>query len=107
MKDKKTGLIKNCDEKIRPSLIPPEAIRALAEVFTYGARKYADHNWRRGTKWSVYYDALQRHLLAWSDGNEQDKESRLHHLDHALACLAILVTYTKKNIGLDDRVNNT
>ena len=105
MKDKKTGLTKNCDNKIRPSLIPPEAIRALAEGFTYGTQKYDDHNWRKGTKWSVYYDALQRHLLAWSEGEENASDSHLSHLGHALCCLAILVTYSKKNIGIDDRVD--
>ena len=37
----------------------------LAKVLTFGAKKYAAHNWRNGFVHSRPYDALQRHLLAY------------------------------------------
>ena len=49
--------------KPRYSLIPTEATKALAEVLTYGAKKYKDNNWQQGTS-DRYTDALYRHLEA-------------------------------------------
>ena len=46
---KPTGKIEGKDYagKIRPTLVPTEAIRAIANVREYGATKYAsDENWK-------------------------------------------------------------
>lgn len=56
----------------RYSLIPPFPLRKLAEHYGRGALKYADHNWRRGYKWSLSIDALQRHFQAFQDGEDLD-----------------------------------
>jgi len=40
--------IKHDAGKLRLDLIPPEAIRALGEVLTYGTNKYGDRNWEKG-----------------------------------------------------------
>jgi hypothetical protein len=37
---------KNDNDKLRYDLIPPQALKALAEVLTFGANKYADNNWQ-------------------------------------------------------------
>ena len=50
--------------KPRPSLVPPHAVLAIAEVREYGTAKYGSpDNWRF-VEPERYVDALYRHLLA-------------------------------------------
>jgi hypothetical protein len=100
--------IKYNEGKLKLNLIPPEAILALGRALTYGDLKYNPNgdnirNWEKGMSWGNVYAALQRHLLAWSSGEEKDPESGLSHLDHALTNLAFLITYQERNTGIDDR----
>lgn len=84
-------------------LISSRFLRRLAEVLTFGAKKYAAHNWRKGMATSRYYDALQRHLTAWNDGEDLDPESGLPHLAHAACCLMFLSETVEVRPDLDDR----
>ena len=74
--------------KIRPTLVPPALIEAVAAVREYGCSKYhAPDNWRR-VEPQRYRDALYRHWLAYLKNPEAcDPESGLPHLWH-LACNA-------------------
>ena len=81
--------------KPRYSLIPTEATKALAEVLTYGAKKYKDNNWQQGTP-DRYTDALYRHLEAWREGEKVDSDSGLSHLSHAITNVAFLIYLTEK-----------
>lgn len=98
-----SGGQKEEDGKLMLSLVPGEFINATARAFSYGANKYSAHNWRKGIPTSKLYDALQRHLIAWNSGVDTDIESGLHHLDHASACLAMLVGTIANHPNLDDR----
>ena len=33
-----------------------------------------------------YYDAMQRHIDAWWQGEQKDPETGEHHLAHAICC---------------------
>lgn len=69
-----------------------------------GAAKYGRSNWREsGARASIYFDAAQRHLFAWNSGEDVDPDSKLPHLAHALACLAILVDAQAADKLTDDR----
>jgi len=83
--------------KLRYGLIPPEATKALAEVLTYGAKKYKPNNWREVDDATRYIDALYRHLEAWRSGEEVDEESGLPHLAHALTNVSFLIALNIKN----------
>jgi hypothetical protein len=83
--------------KLRYSLIPPEATRALAEVLTYGAKKYKPNNWQKAEDTTRYVDALYRHLEAWRSGESLDEESGLSHLSHALTNLSFLIWFDAQN----------
>lgn len=74
--------------KIRPTLVPPALIEAVAAVREYGCSKYHDpDNWRR-VEPQRYRDALYRHWLAYLKNPDAcDPESGLPHLWH-LACNA-------------------
>jgi hypothetical protein len=73
-----------------------------------GCCKYGRSNFRAvGVRASIYYDAARRHLNAWFEGEDVDPDSGVHHLGHALACMAILVeAIAKRNLN-DDRMYPT
>lgn len=87
------------------SALDPRSLIRVAEVAGFGAIKYARLNFARGYAYSLSYDALQRHLHAFWDGEENDDESGLPHLAHAAwHCLALL-TFRERGRGTDDRIH--
>lgn len=93
------------DDKFKTAygLIPFEALEGVAKVFDMGCEKYGRHTWKNGLEWDRTYSALLRHLFAWIEGQDNDDESGLSHLDHALAQLLILRYYVLNNRGEDTR----
>lgn len=89
--------------KPRTDLLPPDALLGTAAVFEYGARKYAAHNWRKGIAISRLTGALLRHLFAFMAGEDNDPESGLPHLDHALCSLMMLRSTWAARRDMDDR----
>ena len=90
------------DGKLRMDLIPPEPLRAMAEILTLGTKKYGDRNWEKGMDWGRVYGAMLRHLVAHLEGEEHDSESHKPHLYHALCNLMFLVTYYMRGVGHND-----
>lgn len=78
-------------EKLRYDLIPPSAVKALAEVLTFGARKYKPNNWKNCQDPERYLAALIRHVEAYRSGEELDADSGLPHLAHAMTNLSFLL----------------
>ena len=77
--------------KLRPTLVPPSLVLAVASIREYGCKKYKDpNNWRK-VEPQRYKDALYRHLLAYLSGDKFDKESGLPHLWHMACNVAFLV----------------
>ncbi|WP_061238191.1 dATP/dGTP diphosphohydrolase domain-containing protein [Ectopseudomonas composti] len=71
-----------------------------------GMLKYGRSNWRAsGVRASIYFDAANRHLNAWFEGEDCDPDSGLPHLAHALACLAIVVDAQAAGKLNDDRMH--
>ena len=91
------------------SNVPPVPLFAIGQVMDNGAAKYGAMNWRTNpVSASTYYNAAIRHLMAWWDGQDNDPETKLHHLAHAAANLCILLdagstTYLREDCLLDDR----
>ncbi len=93
--------------KLRYDLLPPYALDELAKVYTYGANKYTDNNWRKGMKWGRIYAALMRHLWKFWAGEDRDKESGILHLSHALWGVVTLLEYCDNGpryYSFDDRI---
>ncbi len=99
------GAVKFDDGKAKLSLFPVQALYAGAKVFAYGTEKYGPRNYLKGQglEYSRVMDAALRHLFTWFMGEHRDPESGLPHLWHALANVAILVTYEQEGVGIDDR----
>lgn len=89
--------------KPRLELLSVPAMEAIAEVMTFGAKKYAAHNWRKGFEWSRLFGAALRHLFAALRGEDKDPESGLPHLAHAGCCVMFLLEHYLCNLGTDDR----
>lgn len=94
---------KNDQEKPDISLIPKDAIWGMAAALTFGAKKYGRHNFREGIAYSRLAAACMRHLTAYMEGETNDPESDLSHLDHALASLSMLKFMETNRTDMDDR----
>lgn len=90
-------------DKVRVDLLPVGPMMAIAEVLTFGANKYADHNWRKGFKWSRLLGAAMRHLFSFLRGEDKDPETGLSHLAHLGCCVMFLLEHEQNKLGEDDR----
>lgn len=69
-------------------LLPPRALLEVGKVLTYGANKYSPDNWRRlDSLQERYTSAALRHILADMADEENDEETEMSHLAHAICCL--------------------
>ncbi|MFZ3194099.1 MAG: dATP/dGTP diphosphohydrolase domain-containing protein [Moraxellaceae bacterium] len=90
----------------KPSLglVPGAALVHCAEALRDGSAKYGRANWRDDpVSVSTYYDATLRHMTQWLDGEGTDPASKVHHLGHAMANLAILLDAEAHGTLIDDR----
>ncbi len=79
----------------------------LAEVglaMMEGSRKYGRHNYRVApVRAEVYFEACNRHLDAWWEGEDIDLDSGLPHLIKAIACLFVIRDAIIQGSWYDDR----
>jgi len=100
--DKEFGK-KHDDGKPRMELLSPIALEEIAKVLTFGAKKYGDHNWRQGIKWTRILGALLRHVYAFLRGENEDSETGLSHMAHVGCCVLFLLDYEVNKREFDDR----
>lgn len=78
-------------DKVRFDLVPPSAVKAMADVLTFGARKYKPNNWKNCEEPERYLAAMLRHIEAWRAGEVNDQDSGMPHLAHAMTNLAFML----------------
>ncbi len=71
------------------TMIPSSYVLGTADVFSFGAQKYARGNFRLGMEHSRPLAAALRHIYAILDGQEIDPESGKPHIYHASCSLAM------------------
>ena len=92
-----TGGRKFDGNKLEYGLLPPLALKATVEILTFGAEKYERDNWQRvPDSKRRYFDAMQRHLWTWKEGEQNDPETGKNHLAHAMCCLMFLYEHDVK-----------
>jgi dATP/dGTP diphosphohydrolase len=92
------------DTKPPLHLVPPPALVRLAKVMELGAKKYGPYNWReKKVQYHAYVAAALRHLYSAFDGEDDDPESSQGHLEHAMACCAILIDARETGNLIDNR----
>lgn len=92
--------------KTRYDLVPNFAQEQYAKVLTKGSEKYAERNWELGMKWSKVLASLKRHIAAFENGEDYDKETGLLHMAHVMCNAAFLTEYYKIYPQGDDRPHN-
>jgi dATP/dGTP diphosphohydrolase len=86
------------------SLFPATARAYGAWAMTEGDLKYGGYNYRpAGVMSSIYYDACNRHLDKWYNGEDTDPNTQVHHLANAIACIAVLIDSIEMGNLNDDR----
>jgi hypothetical protein len=85
------------------SLNPSVALEEMAYAFMLGEKKYGRYNFHNGMEASRLVAACLRHVHAWNEGENLDKESGRSHLGHALACLAMILQQQKLGTLRDNR----
>jgi len=93
---------KDDEGKSRWDLVP-RSFQEVINVYTMGARKYADRNWEKGIKWSRIFGAMMRHSWNWWWGETHDPVDGQHHLASAAWCALALMEYEETHPELDDR----
>ena len=79
----------------------PNALEQVAQILTFGAKKYADHSWQTVPSGKARYKAaLLRHLTAHAKGEINDPESGMPHLAHA-ACNALFILELEQRDAAD------
>ncbi len=85
--------VKNDQSKLRVDLVPPQLIAYDAAIYTMGAAKYGDDNWKNGLAYRRVLGAAVRHVLQRCMGDRIDAESGLPHLAHARWNIGALIYY--------------
>jgi hypothetical protein len=88
--------------KGRYDLLPPTALRRIAEIYRKGAIKYADRNWEKGIPLHRFLDSAMRHLSQYQEGM-QDED---HLAQAGWNILALLHTEEMINRGILPRELN-
>lgn len=92
------------DKKVPLWLLSPIAKAHWALGQFAGLLKYGAWNWRvAGVRSSVYLSAMQRHIDAYTSGEEHDPVDGSHHLGNIMACCAILLDAKAAGKLTDDR----
>lgn len=82
--------------KPQMDLIPLSAVYAVAEVMTFGAKKYSANGWKTvPDAINRYTAAMLRHMTAIQEGELVDSDSGLPHADH-IACNALFLSWLRK-----------
>lgn len=84
-------------------LIPPLAEQDVADVFTFGSKKYGKWNYLKGHESLALYSAVRRHLHSYFIGDFIDSESGLPHLAHAAATILMLLEQHHIQSVMDNR----
>jgi hypothetical protein len=92
-----TGFKKDTKDKIRYTLLPPNALEEAVKVFEYGANKYEEGNYLKCTEERVYLDAALRHIYRVLQEEDIDPESSLSHLSHAASNLLMASEISIRN----------
>ncbi len=92
--------------KISLTRVPATALIEMAKAGTYGNFMYDPFNWRDRDKkigFTVYMDALLRHIFRLFDGEEVDADSLVSHWGHIAQTCAVAIDAIAMGNYVDDR----
>jgi len=95
--------IKFDGDKLRYDLIPVIPMALVAEVYTIGAKKYADRNWEAGIDFDRILGAIERHFQQYKAGEKVDREDGQHHLASVVWGALCLMEFERTRPEFDKR----
>lgn len=96
--------VKHDSAKPAVQYIPMEALFAMGEAYGYGAKKYGGYNFQlTGLEVTRCLAASVRHIFQFLAGQDNDPESGLSHLGHAMAAIGMAIYSLKNHPSKDDR----
>lgn len=88
-----TGAVRDTEKnKPRFDLIPPHALKRVADVYARGALKYGENNWIKGMPFTRFLSSGMRHIEAWRRGERNED-----HLAQAIFNLLALIEFEELN----------
>lgn len=88
----KNKAIRHNQGKVQWSLVPMKALEPMVKVLMFGATKYSPNNWMKGMSYTTIYNSMQRHINSFMDGEDNDPDSKMHHVGHIL-CNALFLSW--------------
>lgn len=95
--------IKKDDGKYDPTMLSQEMVELVSRVRMFGAKKYSRGNWKKGFKITRSLAAALRHIFAYLGGEDNDPESGLSHLGHAVCSIEHAIYDSIHHRENDDR----
>ena len=92
-----SGAVRQKLGDVRYDLISPFGLRRLAMTYAEGAKKYDDHNWRKGMPFSSLLNHVLEHITLYLAG-----ENGTDHLAHAAWGLFALMEFEEAVPGMND-----
>lgn len=90
--------------KVPASVMSGPVLAEVSVAMLEGALKYGRHNYRvAGVRASTYYDACDRHIKDYWEGQDIDPDSGLRHVAKAIASLVVLLDAIQRDMLTDDR----
>ena len=100
----KQGSVKKDDNKYDPTMLTLEMVELVSRVRQFGAKKYARNNFKiSGFKYTRSLAAALRHIFAFLNGEDNDPESGLSHLGHAVCSIEHCIFDMVNHPENDDR----
>lgn len=82
------------DNKGKPqwSLVDFKSLEPMVKVLEFGADRYGKFNWQKGLPYTETAESLLRHVFAFLDGEDKDKDSGIEHIGHIM-CNAMFLSH--------------
>ena len=91
-------------KKYPMSPVPAPVMGELGVAMLEGALKYGYYNFRNvDISASTYYDAANRHINSWWEGQDIDPDSGINHITKAIASLVLMRDAVMNDRLIDDR----
>ena len=79
------------------SLIDYKSLEPLVRALENGAAKYGRDDWKKGMSIETSLASMLRHIHKFSDGEDIDSESGVHHIGHVMANAMFIIYETNNN----------
>lgn len=89
--------------KVKWSLVDFKSLEPMVRVLEFGAQKYAPENWKKGLKVTEIMESCLRHIFSFLEGQDNDTESDISHLGHAMCNLMFAQWMVENRKDLDNR----